>query len=110
VDIRRGSPTYGRWVSTVLSAENFAALWLPVGFAHGLCTLEPETHVLYKVTDFYSPEHERGVIWNDPELAITWPVSATKAMLSARDQQHPRLAGQPAYFDYAAPPAKGGAA
>jgi len=92
VDIRHGSPTYGQHVSAVLSAENWAQLWIPVGFAHGFCTLEPETEVLYKTTEYYSPECDCGLLWNDPALRIDWPIGATEAILSDRDRQHPKLA------------------
>lgn len=92
VDIRPGSPTYARYVAAVLSAENWAQLWIPAGFAHGFCTLEPDTEVAYKVTDYYAPDCDRGVLWNDPALAIPWPVGAREAQLSDRDRRHPRLA------------------
>lgn len=92
VDIRRGSPTYGRHVGAVLSAENWQQLWVPVGFLHGYCTLEPDTEVIYKVTAPWDRQAERGVIWNDPELAVPWPVSPDAAILSDKDRVLPRLA------------------
>ena len=100
VDIRRGSPSFGRYVDTVLSAENWHQLWVPPGFAHGYCTLEDDTEVQYKVTDYYSPEHERGIVWNDPELMIGWPPNANGATISERDRALPRLAEQPDLFEY----------
>jgi dTDP-4-dehydrorhamnose 3,5-epimerase len=93
VDIRRGSPTFGRHVTAVLSAENWRQAFVPVGFAHGFVTLEPDTEVLYKVSAPYSPAHERGIQWNDPALGIDWGVTETQAVLSGRDRQHPPLAG-----------------
>ena len=102
VDIRRGSPTYGRHVSATLSAENWAQLWVPVGFAHAYCTLEPDTEVIYKVTDFYAPECDRGLAFDDPDLGIAWPISAAEAILSDKDRRHPRLRDLPAYFTYPA--------
>jgi dTDP-4-dehydrorhamnose 3,5-epimerase len=98
VDIRHRSPTFGKAVSAVLSAENWSQLWLPKGFAHGFCTLEADTEVLYKVTAPYSPECDRGLAWDDPELKIDWPVSPQDAVLSEKDRQHPRLADLPQYF------------
>src|ERR1700722_17869556 len=92
VDIRQGSPSYGQHVAAVLSAENGAQLWVPGGFLHGFCTLEPNTEVLYKVTAGYDKAAERGVIWNDPDLALPWPVDADAAVLSDKDMQLPRLA------------------
>ncbi|MBO3762217.1 dTDP-4-dehydrorhamnose 3,5-epimerase [Ciceribacter sp. L1K22] len=91
VDIRVGSPTYGRHVGAELSAENGCMLWVPPGFAHGFCTLQPDTKVSYKVTDYYSPEHDRGLAFDDPDLAIAWPVAPDKAVLSAKDNQQPKL-------------------
>lgn len=101
VDIRRGSPTFGRHVSAILSAENWAQLWIPVGFAHGFCTLAPETEVLYKTTDYYVPECDCGLQWDDPALAIDWPVGAAEAMLSERDRHHPGLAELEPVFSFA---------
>ncbi len=92
VDLRRDSPTFGRHVSIELSADNWRQLLVPVGFAHGFCTLEPDTEVLYKVTDFYAPDHERGILWNDPALGINWQVNPADAQLSDRDAQFPPLA------------------
>ena len=98
VDLRRSSPTYGKHVAAVISAQDWNQILVPVGFAHGLLTLEPDTEVLYKVTNYYSPQHDLGLLWNDPALAIAWPVSETDAILSAKDKVQPRLADLPAYF------------
>jgi dTDP-4-dehydrorhamnose 3,5-epimerase len=92
VDIRHGSPTYGRHVAAVLSADNWRQLWVPGGFLHGFCTLEPDTEVLYKVTAGYDRAAERGVAWNDASLALPWPVAPADAVLSDRDKALPRLA------------------
>lgn len=102
VDIRSGSPTYGRHVSAILSAENWRQLWIPPGFAHGFCTLEKGTEFLYKVTGYYSPECDRGLAWDDPALAIAWPVEPDKAILSDKDRWHPLLKDMPVYFSYSA--------
>lgn len=89
VDIRKGSPTYGHWVGAQLSVENTRQLWVPAGFAHGYATLEDETEVLYKVTDFYAPECEGGILWNDPDLAIGWAIDTAAALLSDKDLKLP---------------------
>lgn len=98
VDIRRGSPTYGKFVSATLSAENWAQLWVPSGFAHGFCTLEPDSEVVYKVTSYYSRGHDLGLAWDDLALAIPWPVAPGRAILSDKDRRHPTLKDLPAYF------------
>lgn len=102
VDIRHGSPTFGRHVAAVLSAENWSQLWIPRGFAHGFCTLESNTEVLYKVTDYYVPDCDRGLRWDDPSLGIAWPISSGDALLSAKDRTHPALVELPVYFRYEA--------
>jgi dTDP-4-dehydrorhamnose 3,5-epimerase len=102
VDIRRGSPTFGRFCTVVLSVDNWHQIWVPPGFAHGYCTLEDDTEVQYKVTDFYSLRHERGIAWNDPQLAIPWPVTPETATVSERDRMLPCLAAQPDLFEYRA--------
>jgi dTDP-4-dehydrorhamnose 3,5-epimerase len=100
VDLRRGSPTYGRHVSAVISAREWNQILVPVGFAHGFCTLEPNTEVFYKVSSPYSPEHDRGVSWIDKDIGIDWPVAAADAVLSAKDQKLPGLAELPDCFSY----------
>jgi len=92
VDLRRRSNTYGLHVSVILSAEAWNQVLIPTGFAHGLMTLEPNTEVVYKVSNYYSPEHDRGLMWNDPALGIQWPLPAEEAVLSDRDRGHPSLA------------------
>ena len=93
VDIRAGSPTYGKWVSCVLSAERFNQLLIPKGFAHGFLTLEPDVEVFYKVSAPYSPECDRGVRWNDPAIGVVWPLGeGQQPVLSAKDAAAPILA------------------
>ena len=98
VDLRHGSPTYGRHVAAELSAENWRQLWIPGGFLHGFCTLLPDTEVIYKVTAGYDRGAERGVIWDDPDLALPWPVAPDAAVLSDKDRALPRLAGCDPWF------------
>ncbi|MEH2177371.1 MULTISPECIES: dTDP-4-dehydrorhamnose 3,5-epimerase [unclassified Nostoc] len=85
VDIRKSSPTFGKWVGSELSAENKRILWIPLGFAHGFLVLSEIAEVLYKTTDYYAPQSDRTILWNDPDLAIDWPLSAPP-ILSAKDQ------------------------
>lgn len=102
VDIRTGSPSFGRAVSARLDGAEGVQLWVPPGFAHGYCTLEPDTLVAYKVTEFYSPSHDGGILWNDPALGIAWPLPAGGAVLSDKDVKLPRLADLPPTFHYVA--------
>lgn len=99
VDLRRTSPTFGKHISIELSAANWKQLLVPIGFAHGFCTLEPDTEVIYKVTNFYSAANDHGLAWDDPALGIAWPVPACDVVLSPKDRQHPRLDQLPFYFD-----------
>jgi len=100
VNIRRGSPTYGRHISRELSASNQEQFFVPAGFAHGFCTLDDDTVVIYKVSDFYSPQPERGLRWDDVSLGIDWGVAAASVLLSARDEQHPGFAELQPSFEY----------
>jgi len=100
VDIRAGSPTYGRWVAETLTAENGRQLWVPPGFAHGFCSLEPNTVICYKVTGHYSAECDKGLAFDDPQIAIAWPDLADPDTLSAKDRRQPALADLPDYFLY----------
>jgi dTDP-4-dehydrorhamnose 3,5-epimerase len=88
VDIRKDSPTFGKWVGEILSAENRKQLWVPEGFAHGFVTLSETAEFVYKTTNLYSPAHERAIIWNDPELAINWPIDI-QPLLSGKDEKAP---------------------
>ncbi len=99
VDLRASSPTYGRHAAVELSAENGRQLWVPVGFAHGFCTLEDDCEVSYMVTNYYSPEHDRGLRWNDPALGIAWPVNDERASLSPKDARQPLLSEIGRVFD-----------
>ena len=100
VDIRTGSPSFGRSIAIELSAENRRQLLVPAGFAHGYCTLEPDTEVIYKVTAYYDPRAERGLAWDDPEVGIPWPASAEAAILTERDRAWPRLREVADFFPY----------
>ncbi len=89
VDIRKGSPTFGKWVGARLSGENHLQMFVPVGFAHGFCVLSETVEFLYKCSDYYSPEDERGIIWNDPDIGVDWLVDTP--VLSNKDRSYPRL-------------------
>lgn len=91
VDIRPGSATFGQWVAETLTPDNALQLWIPEGFAHGICTLEPDTEVFYKVTRAYSPAHDKGIAFDDPEIGVTWPVDLSQAILSDKDKVQPGL-------------------
>lgn len=98
VDIRRGSPTYGQWTAATLTPGNGHQLWLPPGLAHGFCSLEPDTVIAYKVTAPYDPACDKGLAWDDPDIAIAWPAIADAGTLSGRDRRQPALADLPPYF------------
>ncbi|MDX1694521.1 MAG: dTDP-4-dehydrorhamnose 3,5-epimerase [Ketobacteraceae bacterium] len=87
VDLRRSSPTFGQWVGEYLSADNHRIMWVPPGFAHGFYVTSDSAEFVYKCTDYYAPEHERTLAWNDPEIAVNWPVKEEPPILSAKDQQ-----------------------
>jgi dTDP-4-dehydrorhamnose 3,5-epimerase len=91
VDLRLGSPTYGRHVSAILSAAAWNQILVPIGFAHGFMTLESDTEVIYKVSNYYAPANDSGILWNDPDLGIAWPLPEAKAILSDKDRKQPRL-------------------
>ncbi len=92
VDLRRSSSSYGKHVSAVISADEWNQILVPIGFAHGFMTLEPNTEVIYKVSNYYAPDHDKGLLWNDPELGIDWPLPEGAAVLSDKDRKQPRLA------------------
>jgi dTDP-4-dehydrorhamnose 3,5-epimerase len=98
VDLRHGSPTYGQHVSALLSARDWNQVFIPEGFAHGFCSVQPGTEVVYKVNRYRSPESERGLLWNDPDLGISWPFDAALVFAAPRDLQQPRLRDLPRYF------------
>lgn len=98
VDLRRGSQYFGEHVSVELSAESWTQILIPQGFAHGFCTLAADTEVVYKVSDYHAPDHDAGLAWNDPDLAIRWPVSESDVILSEKDKELPRLADWEHYF------------
>ncbi len=102
VDLRGGSPTFGRHVTATLSAKEWNQILVPPGFAHGLMTLEPDTEVVYKVSDYYAPDHDRGILWNDQALGINWPIPEGEVVLSDKDRAQPRLATFETPFVYLA--------
>lgn len=102
VDIRRGSPTYGQHIATVLSAADWNQIFIPAGFAHGFCTLEPDTEILYKVDNYYSREHDCGIRWNDTAIGIAWPIAESEAELSDKDRMLPFLSAIQDAFVYEA--------
>ena len=99
VDIRHGSPSFGRHVSALLTAETGDQLWVPPGFAHGYCTVEPDSIIAYKVTGYYSAADDAGMAWDDPALGIEWPVEPAEALLSDKDRRQPKLSELPRLFD-----------
>jgi dTDP-4-dehydrorhamnose 3,5-epimerase len=98
IDLRCASPTFGKWVAAEISAGKWNQILVPVGFAHGVCTLEPDTEIIYKVSNFYSPAHDFGIRWDDPALAIPWPFPKEQLMLSEKDKQQPFFAADASYF------------
>lgn len=100
IDIRRGSPSYGRWCAATLTADGSEQLFVPRGFAHAFCSLEPNTEVVYKVDGYYSAASDAGIIWNDPDIGIEWPIAPSDAVLSAKDTKLPRLAEFDSPFTY----------
>lgn len=100
VDIRRGSPTFGRWVGLTLSAEQWNQVFVPEGFAHGFVTLEPDCEVLYKTSMPYAPAHDRAIRFDDPQIGVDWPIAADQLQLSDKDRAAPTLAGTETPFVY----------
>ncbi len=100
VDLRRGSPSYGRYVAAELSEENGLQMFVPIGFGHAFITLEPNSEVIYKVSDIYAPDLDRGIRWDDPDIAIDWPLGGMAPTLSAKDQSLPGLNAFTSPFDY----------
>lgn len=98
VDLRRSSPHYGKWVGAEISADAWNQIYVPAGFAHGFCTLQPNTEIAYKVTDFYAPAEDGGVHWQDEDIAVDWPVTPQEATLSDKDKALPRLRDLPPLF------------
>jgi len=98
VDLRSDSPTFGKWISVTLSPEENNQFWVPAGFGHGFCSLEPNSIISYRVTNYYSAEHDKGVAWDDPDIGVDWPEIADQTTLSAKDRTQPKLAELPNYF------------
>jgi len=99
VDLRRASPTFGKHVAIEINSQRWDQVFVPVGFAHGFCTLEPNSEVIYKVSNYYAPQHEFGLLWHDPALKIDWPISADQAVLSDKDRKQPLLTNLTTYFE-----------
>ena len=99
VDIRRSSPTFGKWFGTHLSAENKQMLWVPPGFAHGFYVISPEAELLYKATDYYAPQWDRTIVWNDPEINIQWPIQGESPILSSKDEAGSLFSAAEVYED-----------
>lgn len=99
VDIRKSSKTFGKWVAAEISAENWNQILVPIGFAHAFCTLEPDTEIFYKVTNYYSAANDFGLRWNDPDIGIDWPFSEAEAILSDKDKKQPFLKDATQLFD-----------
>jgi dTDP-4-dehydrorhamnose 3,5-epimerase len=104
VDIRRDSATYGQWVGETLTPQNGKQLWIAPGFAHGFCTLEPNTVIAYKVTGYYNADCDKGLAWDDPAIDIKWPMVADAETLSIKDRSQPPLADMATYFTFHSPP------
>lgn len=100
IDLRRGSPTFAKWCATTLTAEEGHQLFVPRGFAHAFCTLEPDTEIAYKVDDYYVAESDTGIIWNDPDIGVSWPIAVRELTLSDKDAALPRLADFESPFVY----------
>ena len=98
VDLRAGSPSFGQWTAVTLTPEANNQLWIPVGFGHAFCTLQPNSIIAYRVTSYYSSEHDKGVAWNDPEIGISWPELADPETLSAKDRAQPGVSELPSHF------------
>lgn len=98
VDLRADSPTYGRWIGVTLTPGLNNQLWVPVGFGHAFCTLEPNSVISYRVSSYYSPENDKGVAWDDPDIGVSWPEFADSDTLSGKDRTQPSLADLPNYF------------
>ncbi|MEO1719161.1 MAG: dTDP-4-dehydrorhamnose 3,5-epimerase [Pseudomonadota bacterium] len=103
VDIRHGSPTFGQHVAAELTADKGEQLWVPAGFAHAFCTLTPDATVFYKVTDYYAPQSDDGIKWDDPDLGIDWPIAPGEAVISEKDEKLPKLADSEVAFHWVKP-------
>ncbi len=98
VDLRKNSPTFGKHITATLSAKDWNQILVPIGFAHAICTLEPDTEIIYKVTNYYSPKNDKGLLWNDPSLGIKWPFAESEMILSDKDKTQPLFKDLDFYF------------